>query len=431
MLLLLAGDAWAQDFTPEDLAGMAAMREASLGLQRMYVDETHYYFHLPDHVVTEEWEWRGALLWRFDGMELFSDVPDTLVPQTFIEQDYVLTGLEYDPDGYLGVGTAERSDRYGRRWVLEAVDVDAARAIVEADEKAAAAWNGEEAGVEPNPGVELNPDGGTEHTVLPTSWDVVTCSGTNRFYDHSGNGDMTQANPVPMNERQRKIVLIWGSESCTGTMIDANTLLTAAHCVTNSSGVDYPASTFTVCTMENLDENISGLAAADCFGVTDVDTAPSWVDDTPFVTEYDYALLHLDGTPGNGWFELSSASDATINGPTDFLRGYPIVERDCDTNTVTNEALTTVNTWNGRQMYAADGEVQSTPVGYVKWDTSVALGVSGGPHFYCPTGDCANGHYQTGVQSVVWISCANPPCSSGYIAGPKARDIESWVDLNK
>jgi hypothetical protein len=136
--------------------------------------------------------------------------------------------------------------------------------------------------------------------------------------------------------------------------------------------------------------------------------------------------------------ELSSASDGTINGPVDWHRGYPGFERDCDSNLITNNALTTDDSFNGRQQYASAGDIQGTPAGWIKYDTSVAKGTSGGPHWYCPTNDdCSISVFITGVQSIIDLSCpwdgdsyTNPPCTSGYAGGPKARDMETWVDNN-
>lgn len=439
--MLLCSSASAQEYTDEELVALEMIREADWGVTRVYLDAHQFYFELPADLVTPEHEWRGALLWRYDGQEVYTDPsiePDSTV-STFTEPDHVLTGLDYDADAYFGVGTAERTDRYGRRWVLDYVDVEEARRIHEENDAANAELNGgPELGVEPNPGIEYNPEAGTVHQILPTSWDTVNCSGADKFFDHNGNGSFTEATATPMNDRQRKIVFIVSPETCSGTMVDSDTVLTAAHCITNSSGTNWSTSSFTVCTMENLDENTTGGHEAACFGVTDVDQGPNWVDDDPLEMEHDYGLLHLDGVPGNGWMELSSASDGTITGPTDFHRAYPGHKRNCTSNAVTNDSLTTVDTENGRLLFSADGEIQGTPSGWIKWDTSTAKGASGGPHFYCPNaGGCSNGHFLTGVQSGIDLSCpwdgdsyTNPPCASGHSGGPKARDIETWVDNN-
>jgi V8-like Glu-specific endopeptidase len=215
-------------------------------------------------------------------------------------------------------------------------------------------------------------------------------------------------------------------------------VLTAAHCITEADGDSFEPEEITVCSMENLDENTTGGHEANCFVVDFVIPGPSWVDGTPYYVTYDYGLLTLHDEPGVGWFELSSASDSAITGPTDYVRGYPGFKRDCASNVTSNDNITTADEADGSEMYTADGEVQSTPVGVVRYDTSAARGVSGAPHYYCPNDeDCSQGHYITGVAAQFVMSCSkgggeqyvNPPCSSGYNEGPKARDIEDWVDL--
>jgi hypothetical protein len=440
VLAFVCSSSLAQDFTPGELDALTLIREADLGVTRVYVDQHSFSYELPADLVTPDFEWRGALLWRYDGQQTYSDAPvegSGLVEYT--EKDYVLTGVEFDADAYFGVGRAKRFDRYGRRWVLDYVDADEARRVHEENDAANALINGgPEPGVEANPGIEYNPDAGAVHYGLPVSWDTVNCSGADAFFDHVGNGAMTEATATPMNDRQRKMVFIiinavgFGS----GVMVDSDTVLTAGHVVTDSNG-QLLQSAFTVCSMENLDENTTGGHEAACFGVVDVDPGPNWTADGDAL-EDDFALLHLDGAPGNGWMELSSATDATITGPTDFRRAYPGFKRNCAVNTVTNVGLTTDDAFPGRLLFSADGEVQATPTGWVKWDTSSAPGASGSPHFYCPTNDdCSMGHFITGVGTNTNLSCTwdgdsyvNPPCSSGYTAGPKARDIETWVDNN-
>lgn len=380
----------------------------------------------------------GPLEWRYAGQAIFSDAVDDDGIVTWEESDYVITDMEYDPDEYFGVGTATRTDEYGRRWVLDYVDIDAALAMrKEYDQTVYDMFGTYEGGAVEGEGIEFNESAGEVHTGILTSWDTVSCSGADKYFDQVQNGAMTQATTVPMNDRQRKIVFFVAPETCTGTMVDDQWVLTASHCITNSSGSEHSYSTFTVCTMENLDENTTGGYEAACFGATDVRKNPNWSGDSD-TTADDYGVVKLDGYPGVGWFALSTADDGYFDGFTDYLRGYPGHTRSCGSNAVTLDSLTTVDTYSGRQMYSADGEVQSTPTGYVKWDTSVALGVSGGPHFYCPNGTgCDDGHYLTGVQSVVDLSCTwdgdsydSPPCAWGYVAGPKARDIRDWVITN-
>jgi hypothetical protein len=434
ILTMLELAAFGQAFTAQELHALTFIREADLGIERVYLDQYSFYYELPPGLVTPMFEQRGALLWRYDGQNVYSDEPDDgNRTMTWTEPDYILTGLSYDPDAYLGVGYATRTDLYGRRWVLDSVDHAAAEASVEAyNAEVEAQFGVAEPGAESNPGIEYNPDGGTVHIGTLQSWTTIWCAGEEHFIDHSSD-DFSKSNTIPLNDRQRKIVFIIIDDVgiCTGTMVDSNTVLTAAHCLTTDSGTQFAESKFTVCSMENLDENTTGSHEAACFSIVDVDPAPNWNGGDNSTVVDDYGLLHLDGVPGNGWFALSEASDSYINNFPDFLRGYPPRERDCDYNEVSGAAVTDTPYPYGHHLYGADGDIQGTPSGWVKYDTSSAEGSSGGPHFYCPNGSgCDDGHYITGVHSGDEVGCSNEPCATGYTFGAKARDIREWVINN-
>jgi hypothetical protein len=107
----------------------------------------------------------------------------------------------------------------------------------------------------------------------------------------------------------------------------------------------------------------------------------------------------------------------------------------CSNNQITNNALTTDDSHNGRVMMGADGDVSDVFLDHIRWDTSSASGMSGGPHFHCPSGDCAVGHWITGVTTHAYVSGCTPwtnpeLCSSGYSTGPRASTIRDWVIAN-
>lgn len=45
-------------------------------MERVYVDQYQYSYALPEGLETADVEWRGALLWRYDGQFLFTDEPE-------------------------------------------------------------------------------------------------------------------------------------------------------------------------------------------------------------------------------------------------------------------------------------------------------------------------------------------------------------------
>ena len=131
---------------------------------------------------------------------------------------------------------------------------------------------------------------------------------------------------------------------------------------------------------------------------------------------------------------MSTASDSFIDDWTDCRRGYPGWTPDCADNVTNDNSKTIVDSVPGVYMHKTDGEIQSTPAGYVKYDTSSAKGMSGGPHYYCPydtdhDGDyCEDGHWITGVTHgyyIYWFFGYH-----GYVSGVKARDIRDWVIAN-
>jgi hypothetical protein len=349
----------------------------------------------------------------------------------FVEPDYVLTGPEFDPDAYFGVGTAVRVDRYGRRWVLDYVDaamvsdevgdLDAALGAVDPAAASATADTG-------LAGIEFNDDAGVVHELELTSWDVVECPPDTfpYFSDHVQNGGMTH--PVPMAYPNSPVVRLItpGASACTGTVVWGAVggvgVLTAAHCVTTSDGSPQDPLDFTVCTLENLDINTSPPFVADCYAVMEINPAPNWDGDGDIVD--DWAILALDQDPDVYNMLINGAYlDGDVDNYVDHHRGYPVKHRTCVDNVVTADADTANDAFDGRDMYMSSGDVQGTPVGWMKWDTSTCNGCSGGPHFFCPAGNCTTAStYISGVQAAQSL-CANPPCLSGYVSGPKARDF--------
>ena len=279
-------------------------------------------------------------------------------------------------------------------------------------------------------------DGGEQVELIDTSWARCFCADADDqgyvIWNHSS--DSLSKALDPLIDRNRKI--IWrASGSGSATMVDSRWALTAAHLVTNSStGFPIDVTNVKWCTMENLQENTTGGYEAECFDTDLITPNPTYGVNPGPVT--DYAVVKLSAAPGVGWFAISQADDSTISSHSDYTAGYPRRTLGCGTNT----GAPTVDTdYGGSHLYVAVGDIQSTPSGQVKYDTSTALGMSGGIHYYCPDGPCPDGHYLTGVQTnvqattcagLIGTNCQGNSCAGGYSTGPKGSAIRSWVINN-
>lgn len=225
-----------------------------------------------------------------------------------------------------------------------------------------------------------------------------------------------------MTAQQKKILFLHHLANdnllCSGVMVDSTWLLTAAHCVADENGY-FDTDEYDVCTRENLQ------SGAQCFGIADARTpGGTWDGDV----EDDYAVVKLDGAPGEGWMAITSASDSTTSSYTNFHRAYPGWVPGCIDNFEYSLSEVIVEGPPGVRMYKADGDIQSTPSGRVRFDISSAVGMSGGPFFYCPNGPCDDGHWVTSIMSTpnIWWFFG----WTGYMEGPKGSDFRTWVINN-
>ena len=369
----------------------------------------------------------GVSTWRYVGPHLYCPREEPDGPMEWVVPDLVLTGMDPDPDTYFGVGGTTRVDADGNEWVLVAVDREAFEEKRAAYDARVEAEFGREPGEPVVAAWEVNDDAGEVLLVEPAgSWFRWNCDSEPYIFERTDEPLFEVG--APMNSRQRKILFLADEEYCSGVMVDEDTLLTAGHC-TESYFNDQQW-----CTMENLDENTVGSLTPTCHEVDDFVQNEEWYGGDEGV-ENDYALVHLETEPGVGWMPLSTASALALFADPDFVRGYPRAEYDCNTNQISNDALTTDDSHNGRVMMGADGDVSDVFLDHIRWDTSSASGMSGGPHFHCPSGDCAVGHWITGVTTHAYVSGCTPwtnpeLCSSGYSTGPRASTIRDWVIAN-
>ncbi|MCK6508126.1 serine protease [Myxococcota bacterium] len=441
--LLAARPASGQDEAEKEWDILTAIREVDVGLDRVYPDpsDTWFYDSLPDGIETPEEFTEGALTWRYDGQELFRDAPVDEGEREYTVPDLVLTGMDPDPDSNFGVGRATRVDLYGRRWLLDHVDYDVALAMREEYDREAEAAFGDAEGDRAVAAWETPEDAGRSYMLSPTAWSKYVCSdGTIHRLDL--DGAELEPIPAPMAAAARKVLLLaLEGHSCSGTMVDDEWMLTAAHCVTAA-----PLSQVW-CTLENLDENTSGIYEAECSTWSARTTSAEWAEAFPLdgPQDSDYAVVKLITPPTDvGYMFVTGAADSEYEEEPDYLRGYPRSELDCSNSMITDNSLTTVDTFatpgdsldlHGRHQHLAEGTISEMGSTYIEFTTSTGRGASGGPHYWCPTGSCALYQAITAVQAYHGASgctgSANPyTCSWGASWGPKGSAIRDWVITN-
>jgi len=433
--------AGARDDAPAPSEAQEEDRSLFTGPQGDRVDLSggYHYYELPVDEETPALSRAGAITWRYEGQAIFDQTSDS---QEGIVNRWVVPDSipgPADEDAYYGVGQTRRVDRLGRQWVVDAVDQSAVAAAIDSyDARVLEMFGQPEAPAEhlaPADSERLYFDeAGETQDLLNTSWSRCYCTneGDYVWWNHSSDS-LSKAND-PLIARNRKV--IWkASGSGSATMVSEDVALTAAHIVTDSSGNAVDVSTVQWCTLENLQENTTGSYEAECFETLWIVPNGTWGGGSDPVR--DYAVVGLDtNDAGVGWFAISSASDTYIDDFDDRSAGYP---RKLTGNCFTNTDYPVVDSdYSGRHLYKAVGDVQAHPTGYMKYDTSTALGMSGGLHYYCPnTGGCSAGHYLTGVQTNISVNtcsgtyspltCWGNSCAGGYSSGPKGSAIRNWV----
>lgn len=116
--------------------------------------------------------------------------------------------------------------------------------------------------------------------------------------------------------------IVWLDNGCTGTLIGASTVVTAAHCVHNGSSWTLPSYLYPGYDAQDSDPDPYGR-----FGCYDVTIPGGWDSDKDAAD--DYAVIEFSGCgayPGNatGWLGVyATNSGGNISGKMSYLYGYP------------------------------------------------------------------------------------------------------------
>ncbi|MCK6508181.1 S1 family peptidase, partial [Myxococcota bacterium] len=342
---------------------------------------------------------------------------------------------------YFGVGSAQRLDMYGRRWVLVYVDYDKALEMREEYDREVEALFGAEEGERAVAAWETPADAGVARTLEPTSYSSWRCDYDGTIMTARLDLDGAELVPVaaPLDGTGRKVLHL-ANGSCSGTMVDDEWLLTAAHCVNR------PALEQVWCTHENLDENTSGGISAQCSTWCERTADPEWHWGSGEPDHADYAVVRLITPPtGVGWMAITAMADSGYDELSDHIRGYPRTKYDCTSTAVGDDTLTTVDSFNrhtphgwvdlyGKDQHHAVGQIDALSSEMAYFTTSTGRGMSGGPHYYCVGTHCEL-QYLTAVNAYgvegACLGYLNPyTCLVGGSSGPKGSAIRDWVILN-
>ncbi len=421
----------------QSACGMVPFSDGAAGADpsrgaRVWIDEDHYYYARASTTPRPGLQRFGALIWRYAGQQVFSRNP------TSRQAAWRDAGPDQGASGRIEPrpGIDSMIDADGGRWELDEVDSSERHLRRTVYEKQVRAQGlSEPSGRRPGP-----PD----LADISGRWRATRFVRADRSYENECDQLVNTEYPLrpsghPFNNRARKIVDIW--TKCTGSggsgvMIDDRHVLTAAHVIVDGDGNYLDTDQMLICAYGNCSEAAEEHPKeARCYEVGWAHAPDEALELQASVwgvgsSDWDFAVLTLrkviEAPYTFGWMALS-ANDGGLTSVKDHHRGYPGKTPDCETNNDCPSAVVTRRSIDGcdspldpgsSQQYYAMGDVLSIWSGELEFSTSTAPGLSGAPHYYCPTGDCDDGHYVTAVHS---------GHTSAYSYGVKASAIRDWV----
>lgn len=385
-------------------------------------------------VLERRLEYRDSALFVANRSGVWSEVVPPEPQQTLLEQ---LRGTR-------------RVDRYGRVWVLDTVDEETVAEAVQAYEDAVAIeefagsqeeWDAYLANGEPViPAPSSYPERTGWEYLRDTVWHSGDCSDLvydvwdddDRFAPSSLNGENRAAALHFVNSDNVSLGLSAGAGSCSATLVDSDTILTAAHCICHES-LDDPScapdvSEYEVCTGGN---SLSDSSCVGGSGFQSVALPPTW-SGSPDPND-DYAVIKLT-TGGANWLALLGKTDTmSMSAASETYQlqfdveslGHPaLLGTSC--SDFNPNASTPGPVWPGmyhNRLYQQYGTLAGFDAARINTLLDTAEGQSGSSFFYTPNGTTysTNG-FITGV-----VSGNNGFWIFGFTNGPKVSRFRAWV----
>lgn len=251
------------------------------------------------------------------------------------------------------------------------------------------------------------------------------------------NGNDDRSKIAAPNASQRAYVQVYSLFSkdlygtCGGVLLDAYSVLTAAHCVFDNNGKLLPNDRVHVCLWGNAYDG------AVCDGrVRDFFLPPSNVYGGPYTgtgfhPKKDYIILNM----GAGPLPQAGASMALSNADDSFVKQFMMhnlqspATRNVSSSTCTINETSAVDTsrgapsaFGGNFMLHQRATIGTTANNTFKFNHDGGSGSSGSPIYYCGGETCGVGDTRFVVS--IWSGWNGSTCNH---VGPKAREFRAWA----